>query len=167
MRTLAAVVLVMMVWACQDTETTSDFTGNEVTYYLQAGSEYDVSGTVVIKERKDGFSTVVVALTGTSGEANLPVHLHLGDIATPGADVAALLTPVNSATGKSDTDLKQLADESPITYSQLINLEACIKVHLSDVGPERDVILAGGNIGESVNKALKSGRTGVGVCKSE
>ncbi len=87
-----------------------------------------------MKEKRDGTTQVVVKLTGTSGESKLPVHLHLGDISTPGADVAALLNPVNSKTGTSETILKQLADESEVTYSDLIKLDACVKIHLPDVG---------------------------------
>jgi len=157
----------MILFSCQENENTSEFTGNETTYFLQSGSEYKVSGTVTIKERRDGASTLLLNLTGTSGNSKLPVHLHLGDISTPGADVAALLNPVDSKTGTSETILTQLADESTIQYADLIKLEACIKVHLSDVGPEQNIILAGGNIGEAIAKAAASGRIGVGICKSE
>lgn len=162
------IVLCGLIWiSCQESETISDFTGNEITYSLQPGSQYSVSGLVTIKERKDGSSTVLVSLTGTSGDTKLPLHLHLGDITTPRADVAALLSPVNSKTGKSETKLTQLADETSISYAELIKLEACLKVHLSDTGAERDIILAGGNIGLSASKAIANGRITVGVCKSE
>lgn len=168
MKSVLGIVLSGLIWvSCQENENTSDFTGNETTYSLQSASQYNVSGIVTIKERRDGTSTVLVNLQGTSGDTKLPVHLHLGDIATPAADVAALLSPVSAKTGISETSFSQLADESTILYRDLINLEACIKVHLSDVGPERDIILAGGNIGQSVAKAAASGRIGVGVCKSE
>lgn len=168
MKSVLGIVLIGMIWvSCQENENTSEFTGNETTYSLQSASQYNVSGIVTFKERRDGTSTVLVNLQGTSGNSKLPVHLHLGDIATPAADVAALLSPVSAKTGISETTFSQLADESPILYADLIKLEACIKVHLSDVGPERDIILAGGNIGQSVAKAAASGRIGVGVCKSE
>ncbi len=120
-----------------------------------------------MKEKRDGTTQVVVKLTGTSGESKLPVHLHLGDISTPGANVAALLNPVNSKTGTSETILKQLADESEVTYSDLIKLDACVKIHLSDVGAERDIIMAGGNFGASVSKSIENGRMGLVPCKSE
>jgi hypothetical protein len=167
MKKLIAVVFCGMIWvSCQESESISDFTGTEITYALQPGSQYSVSGSVTIKERRDGSSTVLVSLTGTSGNSKLPVHLHLGDISTPGADVAALLSPVSSKTGLSETKLTQLANETSISYAELISLEACLKIHLSDTGAERDIILAGGNIGESASKAISSGRTAVGVCKS-
>ena len=60
-----------------------------------------------------------------------------------------------------------MADETTITYAELINLNACIKIHLSDTGVERDIILAAGNIGTAVAKNVAGGRVGVSVCKSE
>ena len=69
--------------SCQETMSTSDFTGNEVTYDLQSASQYNVSGVVTVREKRDGTTQVTVKLTGTSGESKLPVHLHLGDISTP------------------------------------------------------------------------------------
>jgi hypothetical protein len=153
--------------ACQETINTSDFTGNEVTYDLPSASEYNISGTVTFMEKRDGTTLVRVKLNSTSGNTKLPVHLHLGDISTPDADIAALLNPINTKTGQSETLLKQLADESTVSYSDLTKLSACIKIHLSDTGPERDIILAGGNIGASVKKSIENGRTGFVPCKSE
>ncbi len=159
--------LIAILNSCQENLSTGDFTGNEVTYELQSSSQYNISGIVTMKEKRDGSTQVTVKLAGTSGESKLPVHLHLGDISSPGAEVAALLSPVNAKTGTSETILKQLADESEISYSDLIKLDACVKIHLSDVGTERDVILAGGNIGASMAKSIENGRTGFAPCKSE
>jgi hypothetical protein len=166
-RVIWAVWIGLIVVACQESENTSEFTGNEITYALQQGSEYNVSGTVVFRERRDGNTTVSISLLGTEGTDKLPVHLHLGDISQADADVAALLSPVDSKTGKSETILTSLADETEVTYTSLLALEACLKIHLADTGPGRDVILAGGNIGESFTKSLTSGRRGIGLCKSE
>jgi hypothetical protein len=165
--------VIWVVWiglimaACQESESNSEFTGTEITYALQPGSDYEVLGLVTFKERRDGSTTVVVSLTGTDGSEKLPVHLHLGDISQADVDVAALLSPVDSKTGKSETVLTRLADETKIAYSDLLQLEACMKIHLADTGPGRDVVLAAGNIGESFMKSLASGRTGIGLCKSE
>ncbi|MCW5912794.1 MAG: hypothetical protein KIT62_17115 [Cyclobacteriaceae bacterium] len=157
----------LIVAACQENENISDFTGNEITYALRPGSDYDVTGTVIFKERRDGTTSVWITLTGTDGNDKLPVHLHLGDVSEADADVAALLSPVDAKSGKSETVLTRLADESEVTYTSLLKLEACIKIHLADTGPGRDVVLAAGNIGESFSKAIANGRTGIGVCKSE
>ncbi len=154
--------------SCDEAESiNNEFTGNEIVYALDQGSAYNVSGLVTIKEKMDGTALLEVSLSGTEGGTEHPTHLHLGSIATPGADVAALLNPVAGKTGQSETHLTQLADESPISYSELINLNACIKVHLASYGPDRDIILAGGNIGKATNPDSTGGRIGLGVCKSE
>lgn len=153
--------------ACQENESISkETTGNEMVYPLLKASDYDISGTVTVKEKCDGSSLVVVSLTGTEGDIEHPVHLHLGNISETGADVAALLNPVIGSTGRSETLLTRLSDETEISYKQLIDLKACIKVHLSAVGPDRDIVLAGGNIGSAIAD-VPGGRAGVGVCKSE
>ena len=153
--------------ACQENERISvETTGNEMVYPLQKASDYNISGTVNIKEKCDGSSIVVVSLTGTEGDIEHPVHLHLGNISETGSDVAALLNPVIGSTGQSETLLRQLADETQITYRQLIDLNANIKVHLAASGPDRDIILAAGNIGVA-STDVSGGRAGVGLCKSE
>lgn len=159
-------IIALLAFGCQETDVLSDFTGNEVVYALQAGSVYPITGTATFKEKKDGHTVIVIELTGTEGTLQHPVHLHLGDISAADADVAALLTPVLGNTGKSETTLTQLADETVLNYEQLIDLNACIKIHLADSGPDRDIILAGGNIGSAVNARMR-GNTAFGICKSE
>jgi hypothetical protein len=166
MKGLLSIFILVVMISCQEPEAISEFTGNEISYELMSGSEYNVNGTISFKERVDGFTTVIIQLNGTDGQAKHPVHLHLGTISTPKADVAALLSPVLAATGKSETFLDRLADDTPIRYLDISNLEACIKVHLDESGPGRDVILVGGNIGESYVKELSSGRSsGFAICK--
>lgn len=155
--------------ACQDNDAVeeSDFTGNEASYALEAGSTYPISGTVTFREKKDGSTFVSISVSGTEGELKHPVHLHLGNIASPSAEVSALLNPVAGNTGLSETTLNKLADESTISYKQLIELNACIKIHLSSSGPDKDVILAAGNIGDAAGDVSSGGRVGISVCKSE
>lgn len=155
----------LLLIACEENEEKpSLFTGNEVVYALAAGSTYPITGTLTIKEKKDGSSFILTELAGTEGIAQHPVHLHLGDLSTPDAEVAALLTPVLGSTGKSETILTTLANETSITFTQLIELNACIKIHLAESGPGRDIILAGANIGTAVH-AISNGRIGIAVCQ--
>jgi len=166
MKKIVAGVILVLFFGCQDNDVrvSTDFTGNETVYALQAGSVYPISGTATFKEKKDGSTLVVVNLSGTEGDIQHPVHLHLGNVGSPDAAVAALLTSVTGSTGKSETTLTMLADETVVTYADLISLGACIKVHLAESGPERDIILAAGNIGSSMS-AKSSGE--IAVCKSE
>lgn len=159
-------IIIVAFYSCEESQSVSDLTGNETTYALQQTSEFAVSGTVTFKEKRDGSALIVVDLQGTDGDVELPVHLHMGDITTPDAEVAALLSPVIGSTGRSETQFNQLADETRLSYNDLLKLEASIKVHLSDVGPERDIVLAGGNIGAIASRGF-NGRIGIGICKSE
>jgi hypothetical protein len=154
--------------ACQETDAVeeTEFTGNEASYALLAGSKYPITGTATFKEKKDGTTLVTIDVSGTDGDLQHPVHLHLGNISSPSAEVSALLNPVAGKTGKSETVLSKLADESSITYAQLKAMSACIKIHLGSSGPDRDVVLAAGNIGETASD-ISGGRVGISVCKSE
>ncbi len=160
-------LIVAILISCAKSEVVSEFTGNEAKYALSQASSYPISGFVTLKERKDSTTSVLVELSGTTGSTKFPVHLHLGDISTVNADVAALLSPVVASTGKSETIVSALADETKVSYKKLISMSACLKIHLSDVGAERDVVLAGGNIGKASTTSSSSGRVGFSVCKSE
>jgi hypothetical protein len=166
-KVIAGTVTIIFFMGCQENEPIqSDFTGNEVVYPLQAGSVYQISGTATFKERKDGNTNIVIELTGTEGALQHPVHLHLGNISAPGAEVAASLNPVLGSSGKSETTFSILADETPVKYEQLIALNACIKIHLAASGPDRDIILAGGNIGIAEGARIAASDQ-IGICKSE
>jgi hypothetical protein len=78
-----------------------------------------------------------------------------------------LLNPVYGKTGVSQTVFTQLADETRVTYRDLVQYNACVKVHLSDAGPDKDVILAGGDIGIAYTPDNASGRAGMAVCNSK
>ena len=168
MKNLCGCMLIaILAVACQKSEVVSEFTGNETTYDLQPGAQFTINGTITFKERKDGKIDASIQLNGTDGNGKFPVHLHLGEISKPGADIALLMNPVGGKTGYSETVFNKLSDESSITYQQLTQLQACIKIHLGDVGADRDVILAAGNIGSAAANPLSGGRLGVAPCKSE
>lgn len=160
--------MVVGIYACQENDSAkkSIYTGNESVYPLLSGSAYSIDGKVTFKERTDGTADIIVAIKGTEGDVHHPVHLHLGDMSIDGASVAALLTPVFGKTGKSETHLTRLVDESSISYKDLVKLNACIKVHLSDLGTGKDIVLAGGNVGIAAASSSTS-RIGMATCKSE
>jgi hypothetical protein len=161
-------IISLIIASCDNGENPSinEFTGNEIVYSLEQGSQYEISGTVKMREKKDGSAMIEIALSGTAGEQYHPVHLHMGDVTLPDAEIAALLNPIYGKTGISSTNLKMLADESAITYNGLKNLAGSIKIHLAASGAERDIILAAGNIGQ-LSTGLSSGRLSIGTCKSE
>jgi len=172
-KAFCAGITVIMFSACSTSEPSvkrpTDFTGNEITYSLISGSEFNISGTVVLKEQADGFTTIEISLNGMDGTEGLefPVHLHYGNVSTDNAEVVALLNPVDGNTWKSSTVLEYLADETIMKFSDLKDIDACIKIHLAATGASKDVILSAGNIGTAIDSPDSSGKFKVGICKSE
>jgi hypothetical protein len=149
--------------ACEEKEIENpELTGNEVVYQLASGSDFGVMGTATIQEVKGGKAKVTIELNGLPASGNHPVHLHWGDVGTPDAEIAALLTPISN-TNKSETKLNVLSDESAVTYQSLLSLDASIKVHLAENGPDRDIILVAGNIGAATTNARS--KQIIAVCK--
>lgn len=158
-------IILLLFGACENQVIQEEvFTGNKVVYNLQAGSSYAISGLLTLKEKTDGSTLINIELDGTEGDVKHPVHLHMGDLGQADAAIAALLNPIEAKTGKSETILKHLADESALTYSELVQLSASIKIHLAEAGPGRDVILAGSNIGTAAN-SNSTARLGIAVCQ--
>jgi hypothetical protein len=168
-----AVLILAIVFSCDNSDdaiVSSDLTGVSTTYSLQQASLWNINGTAIFSEKKDGSTLIQIKLDGigdTQGNSELPVHLHLGNISTDQAEIAALLNPVNIKTGASETSLTLLANETNISYAALKEMDACIKIHLSSFGEGKDVVLAAGNIGAAVAGPLAGGRIKVGTCKSE
>lgn len=140
------------------------FTGNETTYPLAQGSEFPVSGTATFKEMTNGHTMLLIQLSGTEGTEMHPVHFHEGDITEDGA-IILMPNPVSAATGLSETEISLMPDGSTITYEELNNLNANIRVHLEASGPGAMVVLAGGNIGAAyLNNPSGNGRLAIPVC---
>lgn len=169
-KNMIALLLTAMIMGCAQNEPeidpANDLTGNEITYALASGSDFNVSGIARFQETKDGFTRISITLDKTFQDGLFPVHLHLGDVATDDAAIAALLAPVPASKAASVTDLVRLSDESKITFADLKALEACIKIHLAAEGEGKDIILAAGNIGSAVGKPISGGRSGIAVCSS-
>ncbi|HNP18607.1 MAG TPA: hypothetical protein PKL31_09255 [Fulvivirga sp.] len=150
MKKLSLIILLFCLLGCDTDEEVSVYTGNEQQYALSQASNFPVNGFVVFRERRDNLTEIKISLTGTEGDINHPAHLHYGNISNPDADMALLLTPVNGNTGESISLANALNDETPMTYDDFINFDGHIKIHQDD-GPNKNVILALGNIGSAAN----------------
>ncbi len=152
------VIIASFAFACEDNEPElGDFTGNEVTYQINASDDYDITGTITFKEKKDNSFVAEVKVNNTQDGAVHPLHLHYGAIGADG-DLAALLNPVKGESGTSFTEVKVLGNEETFTYSNLLNFDGSIKIHLDDAS-NKDIVLAGGNVG--INR---QGDTGIKNC---
>jgi len=148
-------IMLMGMAACnENTERDGEFTGNQVSYALMPGSEWDFYGEVTIRERKDSSAQVEINIRNTEGDQMFPAHLHY-DAFSEEADLAALLNPVDAKSGNSTTVIERIDEDKEFTYQDLISFDGHIKVHLDD-GPNKDIILSYGNIGSNFDKPLDS-----------
>jgi len=158
--------MLFLITSCKETEQPEAdiddlLTGESAAYDLFTGSEFNHSGTIVFKQKKDSTTLIEINLDGPKVNDLYPVHLHFGSYSDD-ADIAAFFTPVDGDNGTSQTDFSELADFTTITYRELVTFDGHIKIHFDDQ-ENQDVILAYASIGTNPNYPL-NGR--VPGCKS-
>jgi hypothetical protein len=152
--------------SCSENNTPeSDYTGQSLTYDLNAGSEGGVPGTVEFRERVDKSIDIIIKLDKMSGDAMLPAHLHFGDLSIADNPQAAMLNNYDVAKGESITNIRQLADDTPFTFDRVTEFDGSIKVHLAHSGDDYNVIVAAGNIGS--NESLGFNLQSIGICSPD
>ncbi len=155
-------VVACLLSACDGSDDASGaFTGRQTAYAMVSASEYNMQGTATFREKTGGDLQLTVQLENTVAGGQHPGHLHYGTVNVPGSEIALMITPVEGATGTSVTTFNQLADGTPFTFDDLMGFDGSIKVHL-DGGANKDVVLAGANIGQN-SAALSSD---IAVCVS-
>lgn len=146
---LSFVVLASMtsVMGCSDDDNAPQLTGESKQFDLFSKSNSAISGIVTFATRDDGATIISVQLNGTSAGGSHPVHIH-ANTAAEGGSILLDLTPVDGASGRSETVVTALNDGSLITYQQLINdLNGYVNVHLST--SDLATIVAQGDIGKN------------------
>jgi len=124
----------------------NDLTGTSVSYDLDSVSDPDIFGTATFYERVNGTTLVTVALEGTEVGTSHPGHIHQNSVAETG-NIVVGLTPVVGSTGISRTQVASLVGGAPITYTELLTIDAYINIHLST--DDLDTLVAQGNIGSN------------------
>ncbi|EIM76482.1 hypothetical protein A3SI_09802 [Nitritalea halalkaliphila LW7] len=140
---------------------------NQVEYPLfQGNSPFAFEGTFTVRELEDGTLTLDLRMNGPKGDATVafPAHLHFGTYDRIDADIAFLLTPVNSETLRSETVLGPLSNGKILTFADFQNFDGHIKVHLADSGPEYEEILVAGNVGRNDASPEAFDATAITVC---
>ncbi len=124
----------------------NSLTGNQKIYPLEERGGLGVFGNVTLFERKSGFTLLELRVIGTSPNGFHPAHLHQGNLLDgDDAPMLQMLNPVNGTTGFGMTSVSAYgATNIPVTYLGLLQLDAHIKVHLSDADK---TVLCSGNIG--------------------
>jgi len=121
-------------------------TGNTETFDLASVSDPNISGTAEFIENKDKSTTINLKLSGTPSGGMHPAHIHL-NTAAEGGDIVLTLGTVMGGTGTSSVTVSKLDDGSAISYSQLINFDGYINVHVS--ASDLKTLVAQGDIGEN------------------
>jgi plastocyanin len=124
----------------------NELTSTSKTYPLSAVSNTAISGTAKFTKRVSGKTLVSIALSGTTAGVSSIAHIHLNTVAQTG-DVVVDLTPVNGATGKSETSVNKLNTGTAITYDELLNFNGYINVHQSATAIS--TLIAQGDIGKN------------------
>ena len=121
-------------------------TGQQTTYDLNERAVDGISGTVSFVEQSDSSTTVLITLMGTPDGGEHPAHIHM-NTAAEGGDIIISLTPVDGGTGISETNVSADDNGAAVTYSDLLEYDGYVNVHLSadDLG----TIVAQGDIGQN------------------
>jgi hypothetical protein len=117
---------------------------NETSYSLAELEDSGVSGTVTFTKMDDATTRITIALTGTMDGDMHPAHIHSGNAST-GGPIVLDFTPVDGATGRSETTVTELNDGTPITYEELIEFDGHVNIHKS--ATDLSIMIAQGNIG--------------------
>ncbi|WP_127844437.1 CHRD domain-containing protein [Psychroflexus aestuariivivens] len=122
----------------------NELTGESITYTLGERDVPGISGTVMFQERVNGEAEATIMLDGTPPGGMHPAHIHM-NTAAEGGDIIYTFTPVNGDTGMSRSNVAMLDDNSSFGYSDVLDVDGYVNVHLS--ADELGVIVAQGNIG--------------------
>lgn len=128
-----------------------DVGGNELTettktYTLNEADVSGISGTAEFAKRANGTALLTVTLEGTDAGDVHPSHIHANDVVTGGESIVDL-TAVDGGTGIAMTHIAEFNDGNPLSYNDILTLDAHINVHLS--GTEMSTYIAEGNIGSN------------------
>ncbi|WP_051227998.1 hypothetical protein [Gillisia sp. JM1] len=121
-------------------------TANTKSYNLSSVADPNISGTVTVTEFSDNSIQLDLNLQNTPSNGVHPAHVHF-NTAAEGGDIAVSLEAIDGNTGKSSTNFTTLDDGTAISYSEFLNFDGYVNVHLSpeDLG----TLVAQGDIGQN------------------
>ncbi len=120
-------------------------TGESVSYDLATRDVEGISGTATFEERMNGETLITLDIEGTPEDGMHPAHIHMGSVEEAPGDIAISLNSVDGATGMSMTQISETDAGDAISYSELVEYDGYINVHLS--AEDLETIVAQGNIG--------------------
>jgi hypothetical protein len=124
----------------------NELTGESITYPLAEVDVAGISGDVTFEERVNGEALATISLMGTPDDGLHPAHIHANSAAETGPIILSF-TPVDGATGMSQTNISELDDASSFGYSDVLTVDGYVNVHLS--AAEITTIVGQGDIGSN------------------
>lgn len=124
----------------------NELTGESISYELVEVDVPGISGTATFSERVNGEALAVLQLLNTPDGGSHPAHIHMNSAAEGGA-IAYTFVPVNGTTGMSASNISELDDGTEFGYSQVLDYDGYINVHLS--AEDLATLVAQGNIGSN------------------
>lgn len=143
--------MAMTFMACNDDENPpmdpeDILSGQFKTYNLGQVGGSGISGTAEFEETSTGNTRLTITLTGTPNGGEHPAHIHFNS-ALVGGGIAISLEPINGTTGISETLITETDDGGAIRYTELLDYDGYINVHLSM--QELATVVAQGDIGSN------------------
>lgn len=126
----------------------NEFTGESKSYDLGERAIPGINGSILFEERVNGFALATISLENTPDDGEHPAHIHMNTVAE-GGDIIFTFTPVDGSTGMSVTETDDSAEdgEDTFTYSDILEIDGYVNVHLS--ANELGTIVAQGDIGQN------------------
>lgn len=122
----------------------NELTENFKEYSLGELAVPGISGSIIFKERLNGFTLASIQLDNTPEGGMHPAHIH-ANTAAEGGGIIVSFNPVDGTTGTSETTIRELDNGQPLTYNQILDLDGYVNVHLSM--NQLSTIVAQGDIG--------------------
>jgi hypothetical protein len=120
--------------------------GTSKSYNLMTKAVPGIEGSITFEKNVAGFTVATINLTGTPNGGIHPAHIHANS-AAEGGGILVSFNPVDGTTGMSETLIRTNDAGEPITYEEILNLDAYVNVHLS--ANNLGTIVAQGDIGSN------------------
>jgi len=124
----------------------NELTGESKSYTLSEKDVDGISGTALFEERVNGEALATLMLDGTPDGGMHPAHIHM-NTAAEGGGILFTFTPVDGTSGMSVSNVAVLDDGTMLGYSDVLDIDGYINVHLSE--DDLATIVAQGDIGQN------------------
>lgn len=115
-------------------------------YELHSVADPNIEGTATFVKLNDGATSITIQLSGTPADGRYPAHIH-GNTAVEGGGIEISLQPIDGASGRSVTIVRETDAGMPVSYEDLLEYDGYINVHLSQ--DNLSTIVAQGDIGQN------------------